>query len=202
MSKQGADKQSRARQAAIAAARYGGREDELVDAIISVAALVARADGWVRDVERAQLLDFLDRHGLLSAFGREESELKFERCVRELREPGGPSSIIRRLPTVIRRLRRHTENQTAALVLQVGDEVAAADCHLDPREERLLLLIRTVLEGEPRGIYDALIREPAPEKFRLLLDRLEEREALRNPIRDNVGAGADEAGAVWLERKI
>jgi tellurite resistance protein len=131
---------SRARQAAIAAALDGDREDELLDALVAVAALVARADGRVQDVERAQLLDFLDQQGLLSAFGREDAELKFERCVRELREPGG-------LSFAIRRLQRHSESRTAAVALRVGDEVAAADCRLDPREERLLLLTRTVLGG-------------------------------------------------------
>lgn len=47
-----------------------------------------------------------------------------------------------------------------------------------------------------RRMYDAMIREPVPERFKALLDRLEEGEAVREPIRDRAETGADEADAV------
>jgi len=141
MSKQRANQRSHARQAEIAAAYQENHEDELLDAIVSAAALIARADGWVQDVERGQLLDFLDRQDLLSLFEREEVLAQFERRVRELREAGGPFAIVRRLS-------RQGDGPTAALILGVGEEVAAADCRLDPREEQLLGLVRASLKGE------------------------------------------------------
>jgi tellurite resistance protein len=140
MTKQRANGRWRAREAAIVATYQEDREDEVLDAIVSAAALIARADGWVQEVERGQLFDFLDRQDFLSAVAREDVLAQFERCVRELREPGGPSAVIERLG-------RHRDRPTAALILGVGEEVAAADCRLDPREEQLLSLIRAGLEG-------------------------------------------------------
>lgn len=47
-----------------------------------------------------------------------------------------------------------------------------------------------------RRMYDAMIREPVPERFKALLDRLEEGETLQEPMRDKAETGADEADAV------
>jgi len=77
--------------AEIIAAYLDFREDEPLDAVVTAATLVARADGWVRPVERGQLLDFLDRKEFLSIFTRGEILDVFERCVRELSEPPGSS---------------------------------------------------------------------------------------------------------------
>jgi tellurite resistance protein len=116
-------------------------EDELLDGVVSAAALVARADGWVQEVERSQLVDFIDRQGLLSAFAREDSVAHFERRVRELREPGGPSAVIQRLG-------RHRDKATAFLIVSIGEEVAAADGRLDPREQQIVQLLQDALKGK------------------------------------------------------
>jgi tellurite resistance protein len=126
--------------AELAAASHESREDELFDAIISAAALTARADGRVQDVERAQLLDFLERQDLLWMFDREEALAQFERRVGELRKPDEPLA-------TFTRLHRYRDSRAAALILGVCDEVAAADCRLDPREDRLLRLVRNCLDG-------------------------------------------------------
>ncbi len=47
-----------------------------------------------------------------------------------------------------------------------------------------------------RRMYDAMTREPVPERFKLLLDRLEEGETLQDSVRDKAETGADEADAV------
>jgi len=140
MPKQNAKYRPRAQQAQFVAAYLDFREDELLDAIVSMAALVARADGWVQEVERRQLLDFLDQGMFLTVFAREDVEAHFERCVRELREPGGPAA-------VIHRLRRHPDSSIGLLILSIGEAVAAADCRLDPREEQVLRHIRGALAG-------------------------------------------------------
>ncbi len=129
-----------ATQAKIAALRDDANKHEWLDAIVSMAALIARADGWVQDVERTQLLDFVDHYNLLSSFERDEVLEKFERRVRELRKPNGPFSAFQRLG-------RFTDRPIADLMLSVGSEIAAADCRLDPREEQLLRLFRTRLQG-------------------------------------------------------
>jgi tellurite resistance protein len=143
MSKQRANGRWRARRAEIVAAYLELREDEILDAVVSAAAVVARADGWVQEVECNQLLDFVDREGLLSVFAREDAVAHFERCVREVREPGGSSAVIKRLA-------RHRDSRVASLVVKIGEEVAAADCRLDPREQQVLRLIASALEGEAR----------------------------------------------------
>ncbi len=47
-----------------------------------------------------------------------------------------------------------------------------------------------------RRMYDAMTREPVPERFKLLLDRLEEGESLQDSIHDKAETGADQAGAL------
>ena len=127
--------------AEIVAAYLDFREEELLDAMVTAATLVARADGWVQPVERGQLLDFFDREEFLSIFTREEILEVFERCVRELREPRG-------LIAAVERLRRRAGQVPVQLVIDVSEEVAVADCRLDPREQRILELIRTLLGGD------------------------------------------------------
>jgi tellurite resistance protein len=124
--------------AEITAACLDRRDDGLLDAVLTVAALVAGADGRIEPVERGQLLDFLDRNEVLSVFTRAEMLDAFERRLRELREPGGAAA-------AVRRLRRYAGHPPARLVVDAGEEVAAADCRLDPRERRILHLIRLIL---------------------------------------------------------
>jgi tellurite resistance protein len=128
--------------AEIVAAYRDDREDELLDAVLTAAALVARADGRVQPVECGQLLDFLDRNEFLSIFTRADILSIFECCIDELREPGGPAGAVARLTC-------HAERLPARLIIDAGEEVAAADCRLDPREQRVLQLIRTILCASP-----------------------------------------------------
>jgi len=61
------------------------RADELLDAVVTAVALVARADGRIDAAERGQLLDFLDRKGTVHT-PAEILEM-LENRVRELNEP-------------------------------------------------------------------------------------------------------------------
>lgn len=141
MSKDRTDRRPLLRRARTVAGYMDCHEDDLSDGVVSAAALVARADGWVQEVERSQLVNFVDRQEFLSVFEREDAVAHFERRVRELREPGGPSAIIRRL-------RRQCGKATAFFI--VGEEVAAADSRLDPREQDMMQLVQDALEGRPR----------------------------------------------------
>jgi tellurite resistance protein len=141
----------RVKPAQVAAAYLDFRDDELFDASVSIAALVARADGWVQEVERRQLLDFLDENKLLTVFAREDVDTHFEHCVRELRQPDGQAG-------VIYRLRRHAKSSIGPLLIRLGEAVAAADCRLDPREGQVLLHVRRVLAGQMHRIERAPVR--------------------------------------------
>ena len=128
--------------AGIIAACLNDLENEALDAVVTGAALVARADGWVDRVEREQLLDFLDQNAFMSVFTRADILDTFERRIRDLREPDGTMA-------ALGRLRRHAgRSSTRALdrlVIDAGEQVAAADCRVDPREQQMLLLIRNTL---------------------------------------------------------
>jgi tellurite resistance protein len=119
---------------------WDAREDELLDAVVSAAALVARADDRIDGAERGQLLDFLERRGILSVFTPAEILDTFERRVRELNEPGGSVA-------ALKHLRRHAERSLARVIFNAGQEIAAADCRVDPREQHTLQLIWITLGG-------------------------------------------------------
>jgi tellurite resistance protein len=126
----------------ITVAYLDDREDELLDAVVTAAALVAQADNWIQQVEHAQLFDFLDRNPFLSISTRAEITEAFERRVRALRKPQGPAAALMRLKCL-------AGYKPAQLIIDVSEEVAIADCRLDPREQRVLELVRTALGAHP-----------------------------------------------------
>ena len=130
-------------------------DDDLLDAVITCAALVARADGGVDPQERRPLLDFLERNEFLLLFTNVQVRDAFEQRVRELREPGGALA-------ALARIRRHAGQASARAVLAVGQEVAFADRRIDLRELRALRLIRASLGG--RQPSRALSRQHREDK--------------------------------------
>jgi tellurium resistance protein TerD len=120
------------------AAYMRDRTDELFDAIITAAAMVARADGWIDPVERSQLLVFLNRNGFLAVFTREEVLDAFEERTRQLAERCGAE-------VAVGGLRRLAGRSLARLVVDAGTHVAAADCRLHPGELHTVALIRIAL---------------------------------------------------------
>jgi tellurite resistance protein len=141
MPHRGARNRLGATQAEIIAAYVDDREDELLDAVITAAALVAQADGRAKPVERGELLDFLDRNEFLSVFTRAEIFDAFERRIGELQEPGS-------LEPAVDSLGRLAGRSLARLVVDASEAVAAADGHLHPRERRILQLIRIALGAQ------------------------------------------------------
>jgi tellurite resistance protein len=117
-------------------------ESELLDGVATAAALVALSDGRAEPVESGQLVDFLDRSEFLSIFTRGEIIDAFERRIRELKEPGASTHALQQLA-------RHARRPLARMIVDAGEEVASADCRLDPREQRMLQLIRIILAAMP-----------------------------------------------------
>jgi Anti-sigma factor NepR len=62
-------------------------------------------------------------------------------------------------------------------------------------EPTLEPLLQAHIGKQLRQMYDAMTREPVPERFKLLLDRLEAGETPQDHGRQNAEAGVDEAGA-------
>ncbi|PPQ35659.1 TerB family tellurite resistance protein [Rhodoblastus acidophilus] len=142
MSKYYAPRRSQHLRAELTAEIQENHEDDLFDAIIAAAALMARADGRVLEVERDHLLEFLDRQDLLWMRDRDETLAQFESYVHKLHDPDESGA-------AFSWLRRYRDSRAAALILNVCDEVAGADHNLDPREVQLLRLIRAGLGGAP-----------------------------------------------------
>jgi tellurite resistance protein len=128
--------------AELIAAYLDARNDELLDAVVTAAALVARADGRIEPVERGLLLDFMDRNGFLSVFTRAEILDAFERRVREFDEPGVAE-------VAVDELRRLAGRSPAHLVIGAGKRVAAADGRLHVDERHALKRIRAALAARP-----------------------------------------------------
>jgi tellurite resistance protein len=120
------------------AAYMHDRADELFDAIITAAAMVARADGRIDPVERSALLGFLNRNGFLAVFTRGEVLDAFEDRTRQLAERCGAE-------VALGGLRRFAGRSLARLVVNAGTHVAGADGRLHPGELRTLALIRFAL---------------------------------------------------------
>jgi tellurite resistance protein len=118
------------------------RNDELLDAVVTAAALVARADGRIEPAERGLLVDFLDRNGFLSVFTRNEILDAFERRLRDLDEERGAE-------TAVDSLGRLAGRSPARLVIGAGKHIAAANGHSHPVERHMLQLIRYALGRGP-----------------------------------------------------
>lgn len=122
------------------AAYLDDREEELLDAAVTAAALIARADGNVEPIERSEMLDVLRRNGLLSIFTRFDMLNAFESRLRQLQEDGG-------VEAAVDSLERLAGRSPAWLVIETGEHVAAADGHVNGRELQMLRLIRIALSG-------------------------------------------------------
>jgi tellurite resistance protein len=142
MSHRNTHKRSRLTPAEVMAQYLDDRNDELLDAVVTAAALVARADGRIEAAERGLLVDFLDRNGFLSIFTRNEILDAFERRVRELGEERGAE-------TAVDSLGRLAGRSPARLVIGAGKHIAAANGRSHPVERHMLELIRHALGRGP-----------------------------------------------------
>ena len=115
------------------------REHELLDAVVTAAALMARADGSVQPVEHHQLVDVLADEGFLFVFAREELVEAFARKLGQLRSATG-------LTAGVECLKRLAGDPLAHFVSAVAEEVATADCRIHHGERRMLTLVRTALD--------------------------------------------------------
>lgn len=121
------------------------RASELLDAVITAAAMVAQADGRIDPIERSQLLAFLNGSGLLAIFTRDEVLDAFEDRSRQIAGSGGAN-------VAISALRRLAGRSLARLVINAGMRVAVADGRIHPRELRAMALIRMALRGYSQSL--------------------------------------------------
>jgi tellurite resistance protein len=120
-------------------ARHLDRRDrDLMEALVTAGALVARADGWVDGSERGHLLGFIRQRGLLVRIAPGEILAAFDGRLHQLEQPSGPKS-------AMASLRPLAGWSRAALVVDAAAFVAAADGDIHPGERRALRYIRAAL---------------------------------------------------------
>lgn len=114
------------------------RDDDLLDAVASAAALVARADGRADPAECGGMIDFLTRAGRLATITADDMHDALDRRLRTIEERSG-------IESAIADLERVAGGGSARLIADAAEHVAAADGHLHPRELHMLQLIRIAL---------------------------------------------------------
>jgi tellurite resistance protein len=118
--------------------RLNEGEVELLDAMATVGALVASADGRVDPSEPLALADFVDRQGVFSVFTRDEILDAFTRRLRAFETKGAAGA-------AVECLERFAGRAPARLLIEASRQVAAADGRLHPRELHFLQLIHIAL---------------------------------------------------------
>jgi tellurite resistance protein TerB len=129
--------------AAALAARYlDGRDEAVMQALVTAGAFVAIADGRVDAVERDELLNYIDRLGLVPTISQHDIAEAFDKCVRKLKERNSANVIVEALQPL-------AGLSLASIVVRAAERVAAADRQIHPKELEVLKLIRLIMINLP-----------------------------------------------------
>jgi len=118
--------------------RLDNRDEDVMQGLITAGALVALADGRVEEVERDELLNFIDQQQLAPTIPRTDIAEVFDRRVRELQDRDSADVIIENLRPLV-------GLSLASVVLRTAQRVAAADRQIHPGELQALELIRLIM---------------------------------------------------------
>jgi len=127
--------------AELMAAHIVDRKQKTLDAVLTAMTLVASADGWIDAAERQEMLAFLKRNDLLRVSERDLHD-DVQQRLRDLREPG-------HVLAAAYRLGRSGGYAARRLAVAAAWDVAVADSRVDPREMRVLDLIRVTMQARP-----------------------------------------------------
>ena len=117
-------------------------EEQIMQGLVTAGALVALADGEVKTIERAELVDFIDRQGFVPTISREDIAETFDSRVRGLK--GRCYADI-----IIENLRPLSGQSLASVVVRTAQKVAGADQEINPSELRALKLLRRIMISLP-----------------------------------------------------
>jgi tellurite resistance protein len=113
-------------------------DKEVMWALATVGALVARADGRIDAVERDELVNFVDRERLVPTISAHDIATAFDSCVRQLEARDGAH-------VVTEVLRPLSGLSLASIVVRTAERVAAADSQIHSGELEALKLIRQIM---------------------------------------------------------
>lgn len=111
-------------------------DEEVMQALATVGALVARADGRIDVVERDELVNFVDRQ--LPAISADQIADAFDSVARQLKN--GDSGYI-----VAQALRPLADPSLASVVVRAAERVAAADLQIHSGELEAIKLIQQIM---------------------------------------------------------
>jgi tellurite resistance protein len=111
-------------------------DEEVIQALATVGALVARADGRIDVVERDELVDFVDRQ--VPTISPHQIAEAFDSVARQLEIGGGDY-------VVVQALRPLADPSLASVLVRAAERVAAADLQIHSSELEAIKLIRQVM---------------------------------------------------------
>jgi tellurite resistance protein TerB len=118
------------------------RDRDVMQALVTVGALVALADGHLEDVERDELVGFVHRQDFAPTISQRGIAKAFDSRVRQLEENYSPNLIMEAL-------RPLAGLSLASVVVRTAERVAAADQKIHPGELQALKLIRLIMMAVP-----------------------------------------------------
>jgi tellurite resistance protein len=117
-------------------------DEQVVKALVTVGAFVALADGHIDQVERDEVVNYIDRRGLAPTISRQRIAEFFDARARHL-EDGDFADLI------IDALRPVAALSLTFDVIQIAKLVAAADRDVDPNEKQMVRFIRLIAMTSP-----------------------------------------------------
>jgi tellurite resistance protein len=118
--------------------RFANCDLDVMQGLVTAGAVVALADGGVAEVEREELLNFIDRQQLVPTIPRTDIAETFDRRVRQLENRDSAEVILENLRPLV-------GLSLASVVLRTAERVAAADGKIHPAELQALKLIRLIM---------------------------------------------------------
>jgi tellurite resistance protein len=113
-------------------------DEEVMQALVTAGAMVAVAHGAVEQIERDELVSFIDHQGFVPSISPERIATVFDARVRELDDRNAPNIIVDKFRPV-------AGLALGSVVIRVAQRAAAADGKLNQREVQAMDLIRLIL---------------------------------------------------------
>jgi tellurite resistance protein len=121
---------------------FDQRDEQLMQALVAAGAFVALADGRVKDVERRELLSYVEGNDLVPTIARQDIIEAFDNRVREIEDRGSANVIVEAFRPLVGR-------SPSSFLVRVAERVAAADGYLHPNELQTIELVRLIVTNAP-----------------------------------------------------
>jgi tellurite resistance protein len=121
---------------------FDQRDEQLMQALVTAGAFVALADGYVKDVERHELVSYVEAQGLVTTIARQEIVDAFDKRVGEIEDRGSANVIVDAFRPLVGR-------SPSSFLLRVAERVAAADGYLHANELQSIEIVRLIVTNPP-----------------------------------------------------